>query len=366
LFFQCGCGVHIANSTDVTFEGFTIDYRTPCFAQGKVVTAPDDSSSAMQNVVVAFDTDHFLDPKAVVSMVKLGMIKATFWDPSTLRIIAHGNHIFTNMTRLGSGASSSSGGVDISTIRVGGVGDSVSSHTGSTVEYKVAYTGKVVPAGAVQDGSLATLHPRLGIANGTGIAGGLTYLITNSTRVASIGVVVHGGATEAVVEGGGAGNHTYTGIRVARRHLDNSKSDGTTPVRLLAANADGFHSSCVRIGPQLVDSEFAFTGDDHLNIHSRISIVMRPLTATSAYIIDAEGSSSPADYDDSTLMLEQTIPTEDSVAFFALGTLAPLGSAVVTAARRVHDAALEVSYGVVQPNFPSARLWCRPLYHPTQ
>lgn len=48
----------------------------------------------------------------------------------------------------------------------------------------------------------------------------------------------------------------------------------TTPVRLLAANADGFHSSCVRAGPSLIDSEISFTGDDALNIHSRMSIVI--------------------------------------------------------------------------------------------
>jgi hypothetical protein len=62
------------------------------------------------------------------------------------------------------GVTGSGGGVENSTIRVGGVRVSASSHTESAVEYKVAYTGNVVPAGAVQVGSLATLHPRLGIA----------------------------------------------------------------------------------------------------------------------------------------------------------------------------------------------------------
>lgn len=36
LWFECGFGVHIANSSEVRFIGFTIDYRTACFAQGKV------------------------------------------------------------------------------------------------------------------------------------------------------------------------------------------------------------------------------------------------------------------------------------------------------------------------------------------
>ena len=37
LLFECGAGVHIANSSDVTFRNFIIDYPQPCFAQGQLV-----------------------------------------------------------------------------------------------------------------------------------------------------------------------------------------------------------------------------------------------------------------------------------------------------------------------------------------
>lgn len=185
-----------------------------------------------------------------VNVAAPATLKVTYWDPRTLRIIAHGNHIFTNLT-----SASAPGGADT-----------------------VRYTGKVAPAGIVTAGTLATLHPRLGISNGTGRPAGLTYLITNSTRVHTANVTLHGGATEAVVEAGGNGGHTYNGVRVVRRQ-------GQSPVRLLAANADGFHSSCVRDGPSLVDSEISFTGDDLLNIHSRLAIVLRPLSSTSAYVV---------------------------------------------------------------------------------
>jgi len=43
---------------------------------------------------------------------------------------------------------------------------------------------------------------------------GIRYLVTNSSRVQTVGVTIHGGATEAVVEGGGEGNHTYRGVKV--------------------------------------------------------------------------------------------------------------------------------------------------------
>lgn len=118
-------------------------------------------------------------------------------------------------------------------------------------ETLIEYWGKVSPEGAVSKGTLVTMHPRLGISQGTGVAGGLTYMITNSSRVSTVNVSVYGGATEAIVEGGGEGNHTYRFVRVVRRK-------GQTPVRLLAANADGFHSSCVTQGPTLVDSEVSY------------------------------------------------------------------------------------------------------------
>lgn len=146
-------------------------------------------------------------------------IQVTYWDPTTLRIVAHGNHLVQNV--------STDRGTGITTI---------------------GYSGQVRPAGTVTAGTLVTMHPRLGISHGTGVAGGLTYMVTNSTRVSTINVTLHGGATESVVEGGGQGNHTYRLVRVVRR-------DDQTPVRLLAANADGFHSSCVTIGPKLLDSE---------------------------------------------------------------------------------------------------------------
>jgi hypothetical protein len=203
-------------------------------------------------VEIRFDAQHFPSAAASVAMGGVNVaapatLKVTFWDPVTMRIVAHGNHIFTNLT-----SAREPGGADT-----------------------VRYTGKASPAEAVTPGTLATLHPRLGISNGTGKPAGLTYLITNSSRVDTANVTLHGGATEAVVEAGGDGGHTYTGVRVVRRA-------GQTPVRLLAANADGFHSSCVRVGPSLVRSEISFTGDDLLNIHSRLAIVLRALSPTAA------------------------------------------------------------------------------------
>lgn len=320
LWFDCGFGVHIANSTGVTFRGFTQDYSVPCHAQGTVVAVSNDMPrSAAQWADVKFDLGHFLNPSNqtlfprvdgsvpfdllessgtdLAAPTKHISVKMAFWDAGTTRMIAHGNHLVNNSTRIGE---------DVSTFRI-------------------HFTGPLKPDGTVQAGALATVHFRLGLADPTtlkplvtGSPGGLTYLITNSSNVSTLNHTLHGGGTEAIVEAGGEGGHTYRGVRVVRR-------PDAKPMRLLAANADGFHSSCVRRGPTLEDSEFSWTGDDLLNIHSRISIVLQVLSATSAYIIDAEGVSAPGDSDESTLMFERA-HAGDELAFFALGTLKPKGS----------------------------------------
>jgi hypothetical protein len=58
-------------------------------------------------VEVVFDTVNFPFPEEIVAMVHVhampegdgGNIKATFWDPHTAGIIAHGNHLFKGITR---------------------------------------------------------------------------------------------------------------------------------------------------------------------------------------------------------------------------------------------------------------------------
>jgi hypothetical protein len=351
LYFDCGYGVHIANSSSVTFEGFTQDYTAPCFASGVVraVSSPADGDGgelwsgggSLQSADIKFDLVNFLNPTNKILFPWAGTggppplgagsgvggggdppspvapppmnhisVKVTFWDPASTRMLAHGNHLFINATAVAAAG-------DPSVVRV-------------------TFSG--VPVTALPAGSLATVHFRLGLADpatfqpqATGKPGALTYLITNCSGVRTLNHSLHGGGTEALVETGGEGGHLWRGVFLGRR-------PGQAPLRLLAANADGFHSSCVRVGPRLEDTELSWTGDDLLNIHSRISIVLRVLSDTAAYVIDAEGVSAPGDYDPSTLMLEQS-KAGDTASFFTLH-LAPLGNVTISSLRRVMEPAV--------------------------
>eukprot|EP00041_Stephanoeca_diplocostata_P021258 m.490641 g.490641 ORF g.490641 m.490641 type:complete len:421 (-) comp21781_c0_seq5:936-2198(-) len=279
LWFSCGKGVHVDASIDVVLQGFIIDYKSACFAQGTLVRAVTPTS-----VDVQFDGVNF--PLPVGPMFPLPrpppksgppasgiMCKVTFWDPSTLVMIEHGNHIVANISRVTTATQVSEN-------------DGQSQESAGNI-FRIDFD--MTPLLKHLDsykGTYVTVHPRLGLSSGTGNPGGLTYLITNSSNVTTQDLNIYGGATEAIVEGGGRGGHVYRRVRLIRREQSTMKhhrssvmmnpvlnSVSATPTRLLVANADGFHSSCVRVGPTLVDSEISFTGDDALNIHSRMSIV---------------------------------------------------------------------------------------------
>lgn len=89
--------------------------------------------------------------------------------------------------------------------------------------------------------------------------------IDSSERVALEDVTIHAAPHMAMVETRGAGGNHYRGCRVVVR-------PGSR--RLLASNADVFHSIKVAKGPTIEDCEFAGAGDDFVNIHSLYSTVL--------------------------------------------------------------------------------------------
>lgn len=75
LWFDCGSGVHIANSSDVLFQGFTIDYTAPCFAQGTVVALPTSSDDNP-----ATETSR-LSPESIITAIDIDFDVANFPAP---------------------------------------------------------------------------------------------------------------------------------------------------------------------------------------------------------------------------------------------------------------------------------------------
>jgi hypothetical protein len=125
-------------------------------------------------------------------------------------------------------------------------------------------------------GMLCTVSPRV---NTSGFVipdyyGGNALSVYGSASVAVRGVTLLGSGNFGVLEWGGEGAHTYEGLRIAR-------AEGS----LLSTNCDGFHSFACGKGGALVDSEVSFTGDDLVNFHNRVALLLRSNAATGEVLL---------------------------------------------------------------------------------
>jgi hypothetical protein len=89
----------------------------------------------------------------------------------------------------------------------------------------------------------------------------------NSTSCVLESVTLSNCSGFAVLENGGGGGHLYDKVKIIRAF---TPANATIPC-LMAANADGFHSSNCKIGPTLKNCYIERVGDDCLNVHGRIA-----------------------------------------------------------------------------------------------
>lgn len=131
--------------------------------------------------------------------------------------------------------------------------------------------------------------------------------IENSEAVTMENLTIYASPHMALTETGGAGGHVYRGCKVVRR-------PGTG--RLLACNADVFHSIQAKRGPRIEGCEFAHAGDDLVNIHGFFSLVVEQRGPRQVALVQPGGRS---------------FGVGSSLEFFAWASLAPSGRARVKA-----------------------------------
>lgn len=133
--------------------------------------------------------------------------------------------------------------------------------------WQISFQHAMKSAGVVAGLTPVTIFPRRGE----------TWNAVNSSQVLAEDVRIFAGGNMGFHESGGLGGHIYRRVRIMRK-------PGTS--RLVALNADGFHSTDVATGPILEDSEISFTGDDFVNIHNRMMVTCKVLGDKSLAIID--------------------------------------------------------------------------------
>eukprot|EP00036_Acanthoecidae_sp_10tr_P005498 CAMPEP_0182934556 /NCGR_PEP_ID=MMETSP0105_2-20130417/36350_1 /TAXON_ID=81532 ORGANISM="Acanthoeca-like sp., Strain 10tr" /NCGR_SAMPLE_ID=MMETSP0105_2 /ASSEMBLY_ACC=CAM_ASM_000205 /LENGTH=594 /DNA_ID=CAMNT_0025073419 /DNA_START=1 /DNA_END=1785 /DNA_ORIENTATION=- len=287
LLFDIGGGVALLGCTNVTIRGGVVDYL-PTVAQGTVAAV--DLSPAAPFVTADFDPAFLKPDPTVTPFFSLeGSIKVAFWDRVT-------------KTMIRSNASSPSA-INIFAKGFTPLGP---------WRYRVHITGNLLSLGGiVTSGTPITVFPR---------GGQHSLRLINSTACTVSNFTILGGPSMGVVESNGGGGHMYGGLRIVR---DSAPSAALgLPPRLLATNADGFHSTTNRRGPLVLQSEISFTGDDLANVCCAMSVPLGPSAGPhggpAALFVDTGNNLKDAS-------------AGDVIEFFNISTGVSLGSATIAA-----------------------------------
>ena len=266
LYFNCSYEVSIVNNTNVTITNLIIDYDPPCFSQGIL----DSMNITESSLMVSIDDGYPLPDKSINPYFNVPVIKVIYWNSTTRDMI---------------------------------VGQPVSNHMNSSKQitenkYEI-YLQTNIKQYIPNIGDLITIGPRKGG----------TFLCTNCTNMKVINLTIYASTNMACVEMYGGGNNLYDNYQLIRR--PNSK-------HLITSNADAFHSNCNLKGPVLRNSKLMYPGDDFVNVHNRMNILLDRVSDNEVYIIDTLNSKTFIN-----------VKPNDYIYFYHLNSLQYLGYGIV-------------------------------------
>lgn len=123
---------------------------------------------------------------------------------------------------------------------------------------------------SVKVGDLVVFNPRHGAAI-------MIDGMAKNTNVENVAILASPGMGVMARYASGA---TFSKLRVDR----GPTPPGATASRLLSTNADAFNYGYSRSGPTLADSEFAFQGDDGVNLHGLVMPIVKGGANTNSFI----------------------------------------------------------------------------------
>lgn len=219
LWFEMGAGVRVDRCVNVTVrgQGVKIDYDPPVFFQATAVSDAVPHGTG-NGILINISTDPgFLDPDTFYNLYHD--------DPKNEYV--QGPQWFAGDAGAGYPLISA-GWQDFNPPR-----DMTPSGAPGMFTYRI----KNPPPRAIKKGDKVTAVVRIGY----------TYLVHNSTRIASSDVTLHSASFMAITEFDGEGGHSYDNFRVVRRGVDPDARCGRDGRRLcfgaVASNGDVFHSS---------------------------------------------------------------------------------------------------------------------------
>lgn len=282
-------GIRFKACHNMAFRGLAIDYDPLPFVQGEILSLDPESKSLIFRV-----DEGFMDPGESKRGLYFGpeafkySKKAVFFRPNG-DLAEHRMESVIKIEPLGKR------------------------------EYRVTFSGYIFLKGVYQDrakvkaGDYLVIPPRRSEAIGP--SANVSCLFENITLYATPNM--------GISERNSSGN-IYRSIRIVKR---------PNTARLIAGNADGFHSYSATSGPTLENSEISHTCDDFVNIHSIIPLVYEKISPQELILHVSESSTMTPVF--------RPFDIGTQLSFNHSQKLTPEGQAVVTKIERVGD---EVSY----------------------
>ncbi|EDQ87161.1 uncharacterized protein MONBRDRAFT_10273 [Monosiga brevicollis MX1] len=249
LWFAFPGAVHLYNCFNFTLSNVIIDFEST-YAQGSVTSWDEDNGRWF---IAGFNTlmmmpDPNLEP--FFAPPYNDSIKVAFWDANKTMIR---NATFTDGINIFMEGSTAMGPT-----------------SPFTVLYNISVNTNIfgrIPAWT--EPPMVTVMPR---------GGQHSLLVLNTSASLFDNVHIYGGSSMGIVESGGYGPaNTFYKLNMTRRALVNE--NGTVD-RLLAINADGFHSTSNQHAGALIQSTISFTGDDLINYCSAMLVVLASPSVT--------------------------------------------------------------------------------------
>ena len=272
LIFAPANGLQLIGCRRTTIRNLTLDVVPKAFTQGTIRSVEPVKAvpGSPVRLTVALDSGYpTLEPAAAWVRAK-----AILWDSSTGRLVA----------------------------------DQGGARFVSTVEMVNATHGTVVirPHETNATGWWPVAGQRLTVSVTVGM--GVLYIDNSGGGLVIEDVTIYGSGNDAIHEYFGAGGTAFRRILVSRRPtvlpgsaLATSASGrylAALPGPLLSTNLGGLVTAVTSRGPQLVDSEFGFMGDDFMWVHTKLAVVWKAEAADMPSnnntvllrIVDPEGS----------------------------------------------------------------------------
>lgn len=302
LVFAPGAGFTVSRCTNTTVRNATVAYSPASFTQGGVV----GTDPVARTYDVALDAGWPVPNATVSPWFASAETKLQFWDPA-------------------------------SRLRVPGQPGACIVTLAAQVAPRVFRMYLLPRSGAFYAppvGSLASISPRIGATEFEipDFYRGGAWAVFASSAVTSEDVTLTGSGNFAVLEWGGEGGHVFRRLNLTR----------ASPQHLLSSNTDGFHSFSTGRGATLVDSALAFHGDDALNFHNRVQLLLdAPSSGSPAHVIDVGDVPTPGGSNAAPARAMADLAVGDVLRLYPSGAAAaPRGVFSVTSFAPVTDAAV--------------------------